>query len=251
MIEQIKRALATYRVEIFDEIVSTNTYLCQLAKQENIEKMLVVARGQTGGRGRRGRTFHSPKDAGLYMSLLLPLENITESEGLTLRTGVALHRAIIKVFPKIQPSLKWVNDIYVGDKKLAGILVEGVTRPDGVFCAVIGIGMNFLRAAFPVELADRVTSIEHETGESILPLSFVIDLVRELESAWKCPFSDVIETYRTHAYLKGKNLTVLPHQDESYSAKYVDIDERGSLIVEKENGERITLFSGDVSVKPE
>lgn len=251
MIEQIKRALATYRVEIFDEIVSTNTYLCQLAKQENIEKMLVVARGQTGGRGRKGRTFHSPKDAGLYMSLLLPLENIAESEGLTLRTGVALYHTILKVFPKIQPSLKWVNDIYVGDRKLAGILVEGVTRPDGVFCAVIGIGMNFLCAAFPKELEDRVTSIEHETGESILPLSFVTDLVKELESAWKCPFSDVIETYRTHAYLKGKSLMVLPHEGKSYGAEYVDMDERGSLIVERENGERITLFSGDVSVKPE
>ena len=249
MTEHIKQALDPYRVEIFEKIASTNTYLCEEAKHKNIEKTLVIAREQTGGRGRRGRSFHSPKDAGLYMSLLLPLGSVSASEGLTLRVGVALYHALKKAFPKLKPSLKWVNDIYIDDKKLAGILVEGVTRPDGVFCAVVGIGINLLRASFPKELEGRVTSIENETGERILPLTFAEELVKALDDAWKYPFLDVIEVYRTHAYLKGKGLLVLPHEGEKYSAEYVDIDENGSLIVKKENGQIVTLFSGDVSVK--
>ncbi len=249
MIEEIKLEFLSYCVEIFDNIPSTNTYLCDRVKKEILGKTLVIAREQSGGRGRMGRTFHSPKDAGLYMSLLLPLENVKESEGLTIRIGVALYHALKRQFPDLSPTLKWVNDIYVENKKLAGILVEGVTRVDGVFCAVVGVGMNFLNAAFPEELKEKVTSIEMETGEKCAPISFVRVLLLEIEKQLLAPFSSVLEGYRENSYLKGKKLLVLPHNKEAYSAKYVDIDESGSLVVETETGEKIVLFSGDVSVK--
>ena len=246
---QIEGALPEYKIEIFDEIVSTNTYLVEKAKRENIGKTIALARSQTGGRGRLGRTFLSPRDAGLYMTVLLPLSKIEESDGLTLRIGAALREAVEEMFPRVFPKIKWVNDIYVGERKLAGILVEGVTRVDGTFCAVIGVGMNFLESAFPEELAHRVTSIEGETGEKHSPLSFVVPLVKHMEAWLNAPFSSVVEMYRSYGYLKGKQLTVLPHGKEEYTAEYVDIDESGALIVRVENGETQRLFTGDVSVK--
>lgn len=244
-------ALPGFCVEIFPVIESTNTYLREKAKQENIGKTIVLAHEQTGGRGRMGRSFHSPKDAGLYMSMLLPLGSVSESDGLTLRIGVALYHAIKGRFPNLAPTLKWVNDIYIRDKKLAGILVEGTTRPDGTFCAVVGVGMNFLATAFPKQLESIATSIESETGEKATPFSFVEELVREIEKALKTPLCEVTEVYRTHAYLKGKRLLILPHGRESYGGEYVGIDENGALVIRKENGELVTLFSGDVSVKPD
>ena len=246
---QIEGALPEYKIEIFDEIVSTNTYLVEKAKKENIGKTIALARSQTGGRGRLGRTFLSPRDAGLYMTVLLPLSKIEESDGLTLRIGAALREAVAERFACIMPMVKWVNDIYVGERKLAGILVEGVTRMDGTFCAVIGIGMNFLESAFPEELAHRVTSIEGETGEKHSPLSFVAPLIKHMEAWLSVPLSHVIEVYRTYGYLKGKQLTVLPHGKEEYTAEYIDIDESGALIVRVESGETQRLFTGDVSVK--
>lgn len=250
MLTKIKEELSDYTVEVFDTISSTNTYLTRLAKKEKIEKRIAVALEQTGGRGRMGRTFHSPRGAGLYMSLLYPLSDVSECEGLTVRVGVALFQVLEKRFPTLSPTLKWVNDIYIGDKKLAGILVEGVTRVDGKFCAVIGIGMNVLACAFPDDLRHRVTSIESETGEQLSPLSFVRELTKEIEEALATPFSSLLALYREHSYLKGKDLLVLPHSGEAYSAVYVDVDEKGGLLVKKEDGEIVTLSSGDVSVKP-
>ena len=246
----MQTSLRDYTIEVFDEIPSTNTYLMEKAKKENITKNIVLARSQTGGRGRMGRTFYSPMDAGLYMSLLLPLASIEESEGLTLRIGVALYHALKEMFPSFCPSLKWVNDIYVGDRKLAGILVEGVRRVDGTFCAVVGIGINFLKSSFPEELAPRVTSVEDEIGEKCLPFSFVTPLVLAIEKEWNASLSSVIATYRQHSYLQGKTLTVLPYGKEEYTAEYVDIDENGALVVRTEQGEEQHLFTGDVSVKP-
>ena len=246
---QIEGALPEYKIEIFDEIPSTNTYLAEKARKDNIGKAIAIARSQTGGRGRMGRTFLSPRDAGLYMTVLLPLSGIEESDGLTLRVGAALHEALCEVFPRILPKVKWVNDIYVADRKLAGILVEGVTRPDGTFCAVIGVGMNFLESAFPEELIHRVTSIEGECGERHSPLSFVLPLMKHLERWLSEPFFRVTQKYRDNGYLKGKVLTVLPHGKEEYTAEYVDIDDTGALIVRTPDGTLQRLFTGDVSVK--
>ena len=249
MIEEIQLALPQYHIELFDEIVSTNTYLVQKAKTEPVGKTIALARLQTGGRGRMGRTFHSPKSAGLYMTMLLPLSDIQESEGLTMRVGVALYHALTEQYPSLSPTLKWVNDIYVKEKKLAGILVEGVTRCDGVFCAVIGIGVNLLKSAFPEELIDRVTSIEGELTEKPEPFSLVLPLTRKIEEWLSNPFSKVIEEYRNHSYLKGKSLYVMPHGKDMYIAEYVEIDESGALIIKTEGGEIQRLFTGDVSVK--
>ena len=249
MREEIKKLLPEYRVEIFDTIPSTNTYLCDYARENNIEKTVALARHQSGGRGRRGRTFHSPMDAGLYMSVLLPLEDMAASEGLTVRVGVAILSMLKKRFPTLSPTVKWVNDIYIGDRKLAGILTEGVTRPDGVFCAVVGIGMNVLKCAFPEELSDIVTSLEDETKQKISPTSLVPLLIREIERTLSLEQNEVIALYRENSYLKGKTLSVIPHGNDLYTARYVDIDEDGALLVETENGEIVRLFSGDVSVK--
>jgi len=124
-----------------------------------------VADTQTAGRGRRGRTWFSPPGAGLYVSTILAPARSRDAARATLLTTLAAGVALVegvKAATGLEPSLKWPNDLYVGKRKLAGILAEGAG--DAV---VLGYGINVSAAAYPPELADRVTALESELGRAV------------------------------------------------------------------------------------
>ena len=156
----------------FETIGSTNDVAASLASSGDAEGAVVIADAQTAGRGRRGRTWFSPPSAGLYVSVVLaPARSVVSPERatalLTLMAGVALSQAVEQV-TGLAPAIKWPNDLLVERRKLAGILAEGMASPSaGLQGVVLGYGINVMAAAYPPDLASRVTSLETELGRAI------------------------------------------------------------------------------------
>jgi BirA family biotin operon repressor/biotin-[acetyl-CoA-carboxylase] ligase len=153
----------------FSETGSTNDIAATLAENGAPEGATVVASSQTAGRGRFGRTWHSPEGAGLYVSIVC--RDIRAAPLLTLAGGVAVAQGI-RAATGLPVSIKWPNDVVVGDarrgrRKLAGILAEASSGADGLQYVILGVGINLRPAAFPPDLADRVTSIETELGRPV------------------------------------------------------------------------------------
>ena len=156
----------------FGEIGSTNDVAAALAA-DSAEGAVVIADSQTAGRGRRGHVWFSPAGAGLYVSVVLAPQRARAQPDraialVTLAAGVALAEAVQRS-TGLAPAIKWPNDLLVGPRKLAGILAEGVQHSEGsgLRSVVLGYGVNVSPAAYPVELSDRVTSLESELGRPI------------------------------------------------------------------------------------
>lgn len=230
-----------------EETVSTNADLKELAKNGAPIGTAVVAERQSGGRGRLGRSFSSER-GGLYMSLLLPLDD-TESVGLmTTFAAVATARAIERL-ADVDVKIKWVNDLLVGSKKICGILAEGVMRPEGN-CAVLGIGVN-LTGKLSDELKEIAATVFDACGQALEPKALADEIFAEFSdfSAHKCGAH--LDEYRHRCITLGKNITVIPHSAPTYSAKALKITESGGLLVKRDdNGEETELCSGEVSVRP-
>ena len=161
------------QIVYFETIGSTNDVAATLAGSASGEGAVVIADAQTSGRGRRGRSWFSPPAAGLYVSVVLsPVKARVMPERatalLTLAAGVALAEAVERM-TGLRPAIKWPNDLLVERRKLAGILAEGVALPStaALQAVVLGFGINVMSAAYPPELASRVTSLESELGRSV------------------------------------------------------------------------------------
>ena len=161
------------QVLYYESIGSTNDAAASLAASGHGEGIVVIADSQTAGRGRRGRSWFSPPGAGLYVSVILAPGRARAAPDratslLTLAAGVALSEAVEQC-TGLAPAIKWPNDLLVERRKLAGILAEGVAPPasTGLQAVVLGFGINVMPAAYPPDLASRVTSLEGELGRGI------------------------------------------------------------------------------------
>ena len=227
----------SYTVTVVEEIPSTNTALKEMASPP-VGTTLIAAR-QTGGRGRLGRQFHSP-EGGLYLSVLIP-----PTDTVTCRAAVAAARAIESLCgAKID--LKWVNDLYLNGRKVAGILAEGVLTPDGTLSAVVlGIGINVGATDFPEELRSIATSLGNE-GYSLTREDVAAAFLNELSLALSDPTA--MDEYRRRNLVLGREVTVLRGGD-TYTATAETITDEGHLTVRDVNGNTHTLSSGEVSVR--
>lgn len=232
---------------LFDTVASTNTTAKEIADRGT--PTLVIANGQSGGRGRLGRSFSCPDGAGIYMSLLCyPKIPASEASRLTCLCAVAAARAIDRI-SGIRPYIKWVNDLYIGDKKLAGILTEGSASQDGSLSyAVIGIGIN-VHAADLGEYSGIATSIEAAGGRPTARAELVGAILSELfpmiEAEDPTPyFTEYIERAKP---MIGKAVTVI-RADESYPATVAGIEKDGRLSVVTEDGRTVTLGTGEISL---
>lgn len=244
---------SVFNVRIVEEAVSTNTLVKEEAENGAKEGLVIIAKKQTGGRGRMGRSFHSPENSGLYMSLLLrPDFCPDETLFITCAAAVAVCRALEKFTDK-KMGIKWVNDIYSGGKKICGILTEAAFTPDGkkLSYAVLGIGINLYppKGGFSPEIKDIAGAVfEKEIDESIK---------NEIASAVLCEFlriyeendrSAFISEYKSRSVLYGAKVDVLrPNSKKSATVLYIDDDLK--LHVAYEDGTRDALFSGEVSIK--
>jgi BirA family biotin operon repressor/biotin-[acetyl-CoA-carboxylase] ligase len=155
-------------VHWFESTASTNDVAARLAESGAEEGTIVVAERQTAGRGRHGRVWFSPPGAGLYVSVIVrPASDESNDEHpaalLTLASGVAIAEAV-RAVTGLPAEIKWPNDVLVGGRKLAGILAEAAVQAGTLQFVVVGFGVNLQPAAYPPELAPRVTSIEAETS---------------------------------------------------------------------------------------
>ena len=241
------------RIQWFDTIGSTNTHAKALAKAGAPHGTVLIADHQTGGRGRRGRSFHSPAGVGIYMSVILR-PNCTPDRlmHLTCATAVACCDAV-EAAAGIRPGIKWTNDLVWNTWKLAGILTELNLAPDGtVDAAIIGIGINCCHTSedFPQELRAIASSLACITGKEIDRSRVAAELLRAIEVMSRTleRKDAILAQYRADCITLGKYVSLV-RGDEISHGTAVDIDPEGALIVRREDGSLETVNSGEVSVR--
>ena len=238
-----------YQIKYLKEIDSTNSELKRLAFLGAPSGTVLVADRQTAGRGRLGRAFYSPSDSGNYMSVLLRPVRLSDAGLLTTFTAVAVARALSK--NGIEVGIKWVNDLVAGGRKLCGILAESGVYEKQPF-AIIGIGINLKKTAFPEELRGIAVSLEELSGTAPDRDTLVRAILEELEKAnLQCPRDPaaLMDEYRRRSVTVGNPVRVLPHNGEAYDAFAQAIADDGSLTVRTADGRTINVSSGEVSVK--
>lgn len=228
-----------YTVTVAAEISSTNTALKEMAAAGAPLGTTLIAARQTGGRGRLGRQFHSP-EGGLYLSTL-----VSPVDAVTCRAAVAAARAIESLCAA-SIDVKWVNDLYVNGRKVAGILAEGVFAPDGTLAAVVlGIGINVGETAFPADLQSIATSLGNE-GYCLAREDVAVAFLNALPTA--LTDSAAMAEYRRRNLVVGRQVTVW-QGNITYTATAEFITDDGHLTVRTADGQVHTLSSGEVSVR--
>ena len=239
----------------FDTIDSTNTRAKELAAQGAPHGTVLIADHQTGGRGRLGRSFHSPAGTGIYLSLILR-PNCAPSDLMHLTCAVAVAACdAVEAVCGIRPGIKWTNDLVYGRKKLAGILTELGLSPTGtVSYAVIGIGMNCGQgeADFPPELREMAGSLHSVTGAELDRAQVAAALLDALYRMDQAPLTDrsgIMDLYRKDCITLGKEISLVKADGSVRHGTAMDIDEAGGLMVSFADGTQETVTSGEVSVR--
>lgn len=251
------------KIQVFKTLESTNQTAKRLALDGAPVGTAVISEEQTKGRGRRGRSFFSPSDSGIYMSMLLePRFDVSKSVLITTAASVAVCKAIEKVCG-IDCQIKWVNDVYYRNKKICGILTEAVTDFESghIESIILGIGVNFstAKSAFPQELTETAGSLFEgiSTGEISRNrlIAEIIDQVLTINDQLES--RAFIPEYKKRSFVLGKDIRVFqtitpasdPDAEEAPIAKAVDIDDDGGLVVQYQDGSIATLNSGEISIR--
>ena len=231
----------------FSLIDSTSSEAKRRALAGLASSTLFIAEEQTAGRGRMGRSFFSPADTGLYLSLLFPVgEDSLKIVGITSAAAVAAVRAI-RSETGIETGIKWVNDIYLGSRKIAGILAESFFVGEKRFC-IVGIGVNLTteNSDFPSELRNSAGSLMTQ-GDIRTSLAAVF-----CEELWglvsALPDKSFMEEYRAASVVIGQEITFLENGAQ-YSAIAKKVCDDGSLEVVLDSGESRVLSSGEISLR--
>lgn len=234
-----------------DEIDSTNTALKKMAEAGAAEGTIVTARLQTGGKGRLGRTFLSPKGSGLYFSLLLrPDLPFSACRTLTTTAAVAVSRAVERLVPGAKCRIKWVNDVFLHGKKVCGILTEAAIGAETgkLDYAVLGIGINVTvpEGGFPEDLRSVAGAISEDGVDFSTLLGAV---VAEFFTFYGKNGAACLAEYRARQMLTGMPVIVFGNGDP-YPAVVLGVSDDFGLLVEREDGTKEELSSGEVSVRP-
>ncbi len=235
-----------------DSVGSTNDMGKLFAESGCAEWTVIIAREQTAGRGRNDHTFFSPADTGLYMSIVLrPAIAAKDAVLLTAAAAVAVAKSLEKVC-KIKTSIKWVNDVYTGGKKVCGILAESSLLP-GKTCleyVVLGIGINLLppKDGFPAEIRDIAASAMTQENKE-LRCKVAGEVLNTLKDYCEClSYREYYNDYKKRCFFLKK-----PVEFERGGVVYRGIAERINkdfeLVVRLEDGKTMTLNSGEISVK--
>ncbi len=252
--DSILSAFGDLGINIFHykELDSTNKAARLYASEKTaLTPALFVADTQSEGRGRLGRSFFSPKDTGLYMTLLLPRKEQLAFTRITSLCAIALHNAIKKIFG-VSTRIKWVNDLYLNGKKVSGILAESFTECEKSFIA-LGIGVNISTESFPSELADVACSLTDTHDSSIeeqmaLKFALAYEICKELNVCLGSrDIKKYMDDYRMLSCVIGQDISFFENGKE-YTGKAIDINDDGALIVSTDRGNR-TLSSGEISVR--
>ncbi len=242
-------------VEVYDEVVSTNTMLKERASQGAKEGLVIIANSQTGGKGRLGRQFYSPLDTGVYISVLLRPVTLPPQEALKVTTmaAVAASEAVDAVSGR-ESKIKWVNDIYLDGLKVAGILTEAsVSMESGhLEYAVLGIGFNVYepKGGFPDDIKGIAGAILPESAADAKN-RIAAEFLNRFFKIYSAPEgSDYSGRYKERSLVTGKKVNVITPVGSS-KATVLDITDDCSLLVRYEDGTVKELSTGEVSIRPE
>jgi len=220
-----------------------------MAESDAEEGTVVLAREQTSGRGTKGRGWHSAKDLGLYLSVILKPRN-PRLTLLPLAAGLAVSAAIFKACGVVTV-LKWPNDIYVRGKKLGGILIEAVSLGKRVNYAILGIGLNVKQKKedFPVDLRNKAVSLAMITGKCLDAeelLNTLLDEVGRFYGAFHAgKNAEIIRSFTDRmSYPFGKILSLLTDAGPRTGA-FAGLDDGGGLLLDQ-NGRRAVYYSGEI-----
>lgn len=240
------------RITVFPTLDSTNQTAKEYALKGAPHGTVVIAETQTGGRGRYARQFFSPA-GGLYLSAVLHPDvlHFPHITAVTAFAAVTVCKAL-EAIAGIQPEIKWVNDIFLGGKKVCGILTEAVTdiESGGIGWIVVGIGVNvWIPAdAFPAELRDTAASVFPQNAPPDVRNRLAAAIITQLVSENVPDETEIFTAYRKR--LMRGNCTVV-QRDSSYPAAAEDIDEAGHLIVRLPDGSTQALHSGEIRIIPQ
>lgn len=237
---------------VLDSVDSTNDYLKKLGNEGCENGTVVVAREQTKGKGRLGRTWQSKKDDGIAFSVLLR-PNVAPSEvsAITPLAGLAVCKAI-REYTKLDCVIKWPNDIIVGRKKLVGILTEMSAEFDAVEYVITGIGINVDHTSFPEEIAFKATSLLLETGRHVDKNEFLACVLEHIENEFVKNNLELTSTalseYTDLCATLGRSVT-FQRGTRRISGMAVGVSEHGELKVMMSDGTICLVNSGEVTVQ--
>ena len=244
LLEQYKN----FDIKIFDNLPSTNDFAKELINSNSFTNgSTIIANEQTSGRGRFARTFFSPADTGIYFSAILKKQlPIKDVSLITIISAVAVCKAIKKL-TKLEPKIKWINDIYLNDKKICGILVENVSdntnlKSKGI---VIGIGININTKDFPKDIENKAGSIMcDELSRNKLIAEILNNLFELSEDVYS---KKIIEEYKSLSLVLNKKISYTKG-NKTYRATVIDINNTGNLIIKDDLNNISILECEEVSV---
>jgi BirA family biotin operon repressor/biotin-[acetyl-CoA-carboxylase] ligase len=249
--KRLKGSFFGKRVYHFFRTDSTNRVAMELGYADEPEGAVVLAEEQTAGRGRAGRSWHSERGAGLYVTLFLrPKLSPAQAPLLTMLAGLSAHTAVLAQ-TGLAPELKWPNDLLLNGKKLGGILTEMHAEPNAVRFVIVGIGVNVNQEKFPAELSSVATSLRKETGRLHSRLEFLVKLLSQFETDYnrflREGASYVVERFElVSSFASGRRVRV-DTGTETYLGTTDGLSPEGLLIVKKDGGASATVIAGDVT----
>ena len=237
----------------FYKIGSTNTAAMSAAAEGAPEGSVFLAEEQTSGRGRGGNSWQSPRSTGIYCSLILrPSLPPSEVLPLSLATGLAVQSAIHLVDSRVDPDVKWPNDLLIDRKKVCGILTEMNAEATRVRYIVVGIGINVNQADFPKELA--ATSLRLVTGKEWSRVELVVALLKSVDREYRQLLQDpgaresILTRFADNSsWVRGKKVRI-EENGSAFEGTTEGLDPRGFLQVRTVDGLQIVL-SGTVREK--
>jgi len=254
LVDMLKTNTVGRKLKVLETTVSTQEEARALAEAGAPEGTLVVAEEQTGGKGRMGRKWYSPKGKGIWMSLVLrPKQPLHYMPQLTLLSGVAVCRAVRKV-TGVMAGLKWPNDLLVDGRKICGILLESAAEDEYVrYCiAGIGISANLDADDYPAELKPIATSLKIEAGKPIDRAQLIAAALEEFETLYGLyqqeGFAPIASLWEALSVTLGKRVTVGTPAGP-VTGQAVKLDHSGALTIMTEDGREMPVFSGDVELR--
>ncbi|MDF2714001.1 MAG: biotin--[acetyl-CoA-carboxylase] ligase [Paenibacillus sp.] len=237
-------------IKLFDAVDSTQSIAHKLAEQGAMEGTLVLAEQQTAGRGRMGRSWHSPKGKGVWMSLILrPQIPVHFTPQLTLLVAVALCRTIRKMEP-VPVAIKWPNDLLIEGKKISGILLESSAEDERLKYVIAGVGIsvNLREEDYPDELKEVGTSLRIASGKEWNRTELIQAFLEQFETLYELYHAEGFEPIRTAwealAISLGKPIRARTPKG-SVEGVAESIDDMGALLVRQPDGNVMKLYSAE------
>lgn len=243
-------------IGVFSSLASTNSYAkdhCHLLSDGHV----IIAGEQPGGRGRQGKSFYSPENGGLYMSIVVKNKAIADDLLFTVKSCLAVCNAIDRLCGVTKNGgvgIKWVNDIYFAGKKLCGILCEKFTDKNGDVCIIAGFGVNFRldSTQLPQDLRKTITSLYDMTKKKYNPsvlCSYICEEFEKLLYSDSFSSEEIISMYKQRSVVIGKEINIITEGNEPVRAAVLDICPDGALLVRTQEGVSQKLCGGEISIR--